>query len=125
MDLDLLNNYQDCCSFLEMNIIRKVIAPIIADLSDALYSSVEYVPFDENGELEKPIQKNIQPYLRGKKALVWVAQEVKPLILKGVTKQKDVAEILDINPSTINNRVKNAYKMDWEELVKYVNEGVI
>ena len=115
---DLLNHFDECCEYLKLNTIKDTIFPIIEELKGILYSGCEYVDLREN-EVRK-----IQPYMRGFKAQRWLGKEVKPLILSGVTRQNEISQRVGVGSSTINNRVSNAYGVNWYDYVKGVQEGI-
>lgn len=69
---------------------------------------------------EKPKR---QPNMNAKQSREWLIDNVKPLILKNITKQKDVSLALNLNPQhgLISKRVERGYGInDWKEYVQGV-----
>ena len=60
------------------------------------------------------------PRLKGKALMDWFADDVKPLILEGTTKRRDVAKIFGISEKCIRDRVQSAYYCNWKEYVQDV-----
>lgn len=66
-----------------------------------------------------------QPNMDSKQSREWLIDNVKPLILKGVTTQKDIAMEYGIDPNggLMSVRVKKAYGCLWKEYVEGVQHG--
>ena len=115
--IDLLNNFEDCCSYLQLKSMSNALFPVFIELRNALYSEYKEMPLTP--------KKKMQPYIRGGAAArEWVGKEVKPLILDGVKTLSDVSKILNINGPTINNRIQTGFSMNWSEYYSNVKKGV-
>ncbi len=86
---------------------KEVLEQVIGSLENIVYT-------------EKPKRT---PRLKGKALMEWFADDVKPLILDGVTKRKDVAEICNISEKCVRDRVQSAYYCNWKEYVEQVQHG--
>ena len=69
---------------------------------------------------EKP---KYTPRLKGKDAMNWAIDDVKPLILKDITKRKDVAELCGVSEKCVRDRLRSAYYCGWKEYVDGVQHG--
>lgn len=115
--IDLLNNFDDCCSYLQLKSMSEVLFPIVMDLRNALYSDYKEVPLFP--------KKKMQPYIKGGVAArEWVGKEVKPLIIDGAKTLLEVSEILSVNNTTIYNRIQTGFGVTWSEYYSKVKEGV-
>jgi hypothetical protein len=93
---------------------------IISNLKSMIYSSYEEIPVDISTNLElKPSKK-----LNHGECLMWLGTKVKPLILEGITSQKEIGEKTHTPANTISQRVKRAYEKPWEEYVEFVQQGI-
>lgn len=66
---------------------------------------------------EKP---KLTPRMRSKDAREWLIDEVRPLILNGMTKRIDIAQNFDISEKTVSHRVEIIYDCTWKEYVEKV-----
>lgn len=92
-----------------INTQRDAVDRILNRLTDIVYT-------------EKPKR---QENMNSKKAREWLIDNVKPLILKGCTVQKDIANKFGIDPNNglMSKRVDRAYGVLWEEYVEGVQNG--
>ena len=86
---------------------KGVLEEIVDKLEDMVY-------------IEKP---KYTPRLKGKDAMNWAIDEVKPLILKGITKRKDVAEMCEVSEKCVRDRLNSAYYCGWKEYVEGIQQG--
>lgn len=92
-----------------INTQRNAVDSILNRLSDIVYT-------------EKPKR---QPNMDSKASREWLIDNVKPLILKGVTAQKDISETVGVDPrnGVMTVRVGRAYNCNWKQYVEGVQHG--
>lgn len=88
---------------------KDVLGSVIDGLSDIVYT-------------EKPKR---QPNMNSTAAREWLIDNVKPLILNGMTSQTDIAKIVGVDPRNgiMTVRVKRAYGCKWNEYVQNVKDN--
>lgn len=86
---------------------------IIAELNGILYSDYEEIPLKEHRMNTEEMSD-------------WLGENVKPLILKGLTKRQAIAIELDCPAPTILWRIRAVHgkTMDWKKYVGKVKDGI-
>lgn len=75
-------------------------------------------------EIELSHNKKRQPRMTNSRdCREWLIDEIKPLILAGNTKRKDVANRLGLDEKLVTNRLKKGYGCYWRDYVMNVQEG--
>lgn len=82
---------------------KDILEGVIDKLEDIVYT-------------EKPNTKR----MNAQEAMNWLIDDVRPLILDGTTKRKDIAKIFKISEKTVRHRVIKAYGCNWKEYVHNV-----
>ena len=95
--------------------VQDVIDRHIDELKDAIYSGYEETPLTLD-EPEKEHRMNTEEMAD------WLAENVKPLIQKGITKRKTIADELECPAPTILWRIRSVFgkTMDWNKYVEKV-----
>lgn len=92
-----------------INVEQECLNSIINELKEVLY-------------VETPKQSG---HMKGPDAYNWLVENVKPLILSGETNRNNIAEILNVAPQTVTNRMQQVCGTDcnWRTYVKKVEDG--
>lgn len=115
--LDLSENLEDVCKFFEFKTQKECVEPIITDLRGILYKSVEMEPVLE--------RKTQAPYVKREDYPIWLMENVKPLIKKGMVSQTDCAKMLNRDQTGLSKMVNRGFNLTWPEFVNKINEGVL
>jgi hypothetical protein len=115
--LDLSENLEDVCKYFEFKTQKEFVNPIITDLRGILYKSVEMEPI-----LERKIQA---PSVKRENYPMWLMENVKPLIKRGITTQIECAKILNRDPTGLSKMVQRAYGLNWNDFVDKIIDGVL
>ena len=87
------------------------------DLLEGVIDKLEDIVYTE-----KPKR---QPNMDANQSREWLIDEVKPLILTGITSQTEIAKIVGVDPrnGVMTVRVKRAYGCNWKQYVDGVLQG--
>lgn len=106
---ELYNAPLDWLESLLIKTQREVLDSVINGLTDIVFT-------------EKPKR---QPNMNAKQSREWLIDEVKPLILNGITSQIDIAKQVGVDPrnGVMTVRVERAYGCKWKDYVDGVQHG--
>ena len=113
---ELMENPEELYEMAELLSKRQSLDLISKNLRNAIYKDYEKIPV----EFKKPAPKQ----LNQRDCLLWLATQVKPLILDGENNQRTIAKKLSTPQSTLSKRVTRAYEVSWEEYVEFVIQGI-
>ena len=107
-------NYQELITLQSRN---NTLEYLITELNSILYSDYEEIPLEPE---EKEHRMNTEEMSD------WLGENVKPLILKGITKRQAVAIELECPAPSILWRIRSVYgkSMNWKKYVEKVIDGI-
>ena len=111
---ELLENPVNFYQIIDLRCRQDELTAIIENLKNILYDGYEEIPIVKSRA--KPMSNN--------ECLIWLGTKVKPLILEGVTSQKEIGEKLNVPANTISQRVTRVYDNLWNEYVEFVKQGI-
>ena len=118
---EILKNVGDL-SELEIDInIHAYISDIVGKLRNILYRDYEEVPLKVMDES----LTHKRTRMDRESAQIWLGTTVKPLILQGITIQREISGRVNTPANTISQRVKLSYRKDWSEYVELVQQGIL
>lgn len=112
---ELFDNPRDVFEYMAFDIKRDVLNEVISELKNIVYSDYKETPISKKTTSKK---------LNHGECLMWLGTKVKPLILEGVTSQKEIGERIGTPANTISQRVTRAYAKSWQEYVEFVQQGI-